>query len=134
MPDPVATEPSRASLLAWTAACLKEDLELPAVALPLEAAEAERVLPWIGWRLQESGLLAELSAEDQESLRYSLRRWALLHLDCEAELERLTQSAGEWGLRFITFKGHSVARTLYPNPACRDTNALWAASRSMAKS
>jgi len=117
-----ATESSQSTLTAWVAACLRDDIRLPAVALPLEAAAAEGVLSWLGWRLQESGLLAELPADQQQDLRQSMRRWALMHLDCEAELERLAKSAAVRGLRFIAFKGHSVARTLYPHPACRPTS------------
>lgn len=97
-------------------------MRLPAGALPVEEADAAGVLPWLGWRLQESGALAALAADQQEQLRNALRRWSLMHLDSEAELERLARSASQRGLRFIAFKGHSVARTLYPNPACRPTS------------
>jgi len=45
-----------------------------------------------------------------------------MHLACEAELERLALSAKQRGVRFLAFKGHSVARTLYPHPACRPTS------------
>jgi hypothetical protein len=123
MPDTLANDlPPQDALHAWVAACLAEPLRLPDVGLPMQAAADQGVLPWLGWRLQESGLLAELPAGQQEELRDALRRWGLMHLDCDAELERLAATASERGLRFIAFKGHSVARTLYPHPACRPTS------------
>ena len=123
MPDTLASDlPPQDALHAWVAACLADQLHLPDVDLPMQAAADQGVLPWLGWRLHEAGLLPELADAEQEDLRHSLRRWALMHLDCEAELERLAQSAAELGIRFLAFKGHSVARTLYPHPACRPTS------------
>jgi hypothetical protein len=106
----------------WIAACLRHDIHLPADDLPLDLAEAEGVLPWLAWRLQEAELLDRLPPAQQQRLRDGLRLWAMMHLDCDAQLERLAQSAQSQGLRFIVFKGHSVARTLYPHPACRPTS------------
>jgi hypothetical protein len=37
-------------------------------------------------------------------------------------LERLAEIAQAMDVRFMPFKGHSVARTLYPHPACRPTS------------
>lgn len=126
MQDPSEThEPvpsAQTSLADWLACCLADDVRPPAGTLPVDEADAEGVLPWLGWRLQASGALATLPAAQQKDLRHALRHWSLMHLDSEAELARLAQSAAKRGVRVIAFKGHSVARTLYPNPACRPTS------------
>ncbi len=109
-------------LQAWVAACLADEFQLPAGAFPLEAAVAEGLRPWLAYHLHESGALDTLPTNQQEELRNALRRWNLMHLDCELELERLAVSARAAGLRLLAFKGHSVSRKLYPHPACRPTS------------
>ena len=126
MPDQsetTADAPLKPDLLpAWIAACLGDGFQPPAGAFPLDAAAAEGILPWLAYRLYDSGALDSLPAEQRDELRDALRRWSLMHLDCEGELERLMESASQAGLHFLAFKGHSVSRTLYPNPACRPTS------------
>ena len=113
---------SRPSLRPWISALLCENSPFPIEPLPLEAAQNEGLLPWLAYRLHDSGALDSLPKEQQEELRESLRRWNLLHLVSRVELERLAVSAQAAGLRWLAFKGHSVARTLYPHPACRPTS------------
>lgn len=100
----------------WICACLADPPRPPGGELPLAEADHEGVLPWLAWRLREAG------QAPSEELRQALRRWGLMHLDSESELARLAQSAAARGLRLLAFKGHSVARTLYPDPACRPTS------------
>jgi hypothetical protein len=85
-------------------------------------AESEGLLSWLAFRLQESNAIAGLPESQQQELRQTIRRWNLAHLDCEVELEGLLASARRFDIRFMAFKGHSVARTLYPHPACRTTS------------
>jgi len=126
MPEQLSNTPATPSahdlLSRWIAACLEEKLVPPSGDLPVEAAEAEGVLPWLAYRLHEAGVLSALSPAEQEALRHAMRQCSLVHLDSEAELERLANSAAQRGLRLLAFKGHSVARTLYPHPACRPTS------------
>ena len=114
--------PAHDRLTAWVIACLADDLRVPTCALPKDSAVAEGLLPWLAWCLQNSGALTSLPDDQQPDLLHALRRWNLMHLDCEAELERLSRSATDRGVRFLVFKGHSVARTLYQHPACRPTS------------
>ena len=114
--------PGHDALQPWIGACLAADFELPGGDFPFDAAASEGVLPWLAYRLYETGALTGLPPALLAELRNALRRWSMMHLDCENELRRLLRSAAERGLRFLAFKGHSVARTLYPNPACRPTS------------
>jgi hypothetical protein len=117
-------------LRAWIAVCLVDEFRLPSCDFPRDSAVAAGILPWLAYRLHESGALTErgqskrltLTPALREELRHALRRCSLMHLDCETELERLILSAAKSGIRFLAFKGHAVARTLYPHPACRTTS------------
>ena len=109
-------------LLAWLKCHLEKGAFSTPDAFPVQIAETEGLLPWLTFRLHESSTLDSLPGDQQKELRHSLRRWSLMHLDSESELERLILSAEQSGIRFMAFKGHSVSRTLYPNPACRPTS------------
>lgn len=125
MPDPKEDKPdlsSPAPLADWVAAALADGSRFPEGPAPLREADEEGLLPWLGWRLQVSGTLGALPPAQEDELRNALRHWGLMHLDCDAELERLARTAAGAGIRFLAFKGHSVARTLYPHPACRPTS------------
>ena len=110
------------NLQPWVTALLAKEFVLPGNPLPLDEALSEGLLPWLAYSIHDSGALDSLSKEQQEELRKVLRRWGLMHLDCEAELERLAASAEDAEIFFLAFKGHSVARVLYPHPACRPTS------------
>ena len=105
------------NLKLWVSALLAGQYLLPDKPFSLDEANAEGMLPWLAYHLHDSGGHNSLSTGHHQALQQSLRRWGLMHLDCEAELERLAASADKAGLRFLTFKGHAVARNLYP-PAC----------------
>lgn len=122
MVDSAKSLTNHGPVLEWVREFLRPAPGLPASPLPLDRAEWEGVLPWLGWRLQETGMLGELAEETRTALRHSLRRWSLLHLDSEMELERLLAAADAGGLRILAMKGHAVSRTIYPNPACRPTS------------
>jgi hypothetical protein len=109
-------------LQSWIKACISNKSRPADQDFPQTLFESEGLLPWLAYRLHESGALESLPTVQQEDLRLSLRRWSLMHLDCESELEKVILSAETPGIRFLAFKGHSVSRTLYPNPACRPTS------------
>jgi hypothetical protein len=76
------------------------------------------VLPWLAHTLHEAGQLGEQQAE----VRKILNECAALHLFGEHELARLAERARYFGVDFVAFKGHAVARTIYGHPACRPTS------------
>lgn len=124
MPRANAIEPPRLrprALQDWVRAGLGDHDRLPAVALDTAAAETEAVLPWLAYRLHASSRLGDLPADRQRPVRLALQRFNALHLDCEDELQRLANAAAR-GLDWLVFKGHALARTLYPHPACRPTS------------
>ena len=109
-------------LQSWIKACISNQFRPTDQDFPQTQSESEGLLPWLAYRLHETGTLESLPTTQQDELRQGLRHSSLLHLDCEGELKRLSHSAAEDGIRLLTFKGHAVARTLYPHPACRVTS------------
>ena len=108
---------SRPSLRPWISALLCENSPFPIEPLPLEAAQNEGLLPWLAYRLHDSGALDSLPKEQQEELRESLRRWNLLHLVSRVELERLAVSAQAAGLRWLAgFQGPFGGAHALPAP------------------
>jgi hypothetical protein len=116
--NPLETTPG---LLALLRACLEGESPSGLPHPPIESIAHDTTLPWLAHRLHESGALASQEPDLQAALRDALRSSTLLHLDSEAELQRLAELSGESGLRFLVFKGHALARSLYPVPASRPT-------------
>jgi len=109
-----------AAVQPWVAALLAERPALPAGEFPLDAAERERVLPWLAYRLYETDVLGTLGAAEG-AVRAELSRCAAGLMFAEQELERLLGLAEQAGVDFVAIKGHGLGRTLYSHPACRPT-------------
>jgi len=114
--------PDRAKgVLPWIRASLTGNGHWPADLDSILAAD-EGVLPWLSYALQNSGQLEVLIPEMQQKMKASLRQTNMLHLASEGEMQRLASIAEARGIRLMAFKGHAVARTLYPHAACRTTS------------
>ena len=60
-------------------------------------------MPWLAYRLHETGLLESLD-EQRVEIQQVLKQCAASHMFSELELGRLTNLAGEAGVDFVVFK------------------------------
>src|SRR5450756_283614 len=90
----------------------------------LPVCEANRVAPYVFYRLRHENLLSHEPGEVNAALRLAYDTAAAQHLLYRWELAELLNELRPWGVQPILLKGMALGATLYPTPATRPVSDI----------
>lgn len=107
------------SALAWLRPHLQGHKSFPVTdwESTVSALEKEGLLTYFAYHINQHA--SSLPDHIQEQLNTSLKKEALVKLQGDAELFRITKHLNQHSLQGLVFKGEALARNLYPDPVCR---------------